>query len=395
MNLADAQAVLQQVLDPLPADAFLDEVLGERFIKVEGGAADHRRGLLGPEPDQTLLAAFDRLAPKITRHAQNPLGQPPEPGPVADAAAFRELIDRHHALGWTVRLPEVRGLTPQLALFVRALEAILHQPVEATVFWSRGDGAAQVHYDEYDIIVIQLVGSKRWFINTDPPPLNNPWRGIAEGPPALDPHQVLEVAAGDLLYLPCGTAHRVDALSDSLHLSIGFRPLTLRDAVIAALDHMSDLDRRLRMGVGNRLAAQTRTGQFGDLPAQVRGALGQLLRLCGDDAFLGQALQRRASRALGNLEALERPADAPPLSLQSRLKRHPLALGHVIGNAERLDFAHPGGHIHIHRGAEPAVAFIANATDFRVADLPGGLPEDVRLALAQRFVDAGFLVVAD
>lgn len=395
MLLPDAHATLQKVLDPLSVDRFLDEVLGQTFVKVEGGAADYRRGLLGPQPGEIILDAFDRLAGKITCHAERPLDRPPRPAPAADRDAFKTMVEAHHALGWTVRIPEVRSLTPDLAIFIRALEAVLCQPVEAAVFWSRGDGQAQVHYDEYDIIVIQLVGSKRWFINSDPPPLNNPWRGIAEGPPALDPHRVVEVGPGDLIYLPCGTAHRVDALSDSIHLSIGFRPLTLREAVIAALDHMSDLDRRLRVGVGNRLAAQLRNNSFGDLPGQLRGALGQLLELSRNDAFLAQALQRRASRVIGNLEKLEPPASPPPLTLTTRLQRHPLAVGHLIGDAERLDFSHPGGHIHIHRGAEAAVAYIAGATAFQVRDIPGDLSNDVRIALAQRFVDAGFLVVAE
>ena len=391
MILADAQAALQQVLDPLPVDRFLDEVLGQAFVKVEGGAGAWRRGLLGPEPDKVILDAFDRLASKITCHAERPLGQPPRPAPAPDAAAFEATIDAHHALGWTVRIPEVRSLTPGLALFIRALEVVLHQPVEAAVFWSRGDGQAQVHYDEYDIIVIQLVGSKRWFINTDPPPLPNPWRGVAEGPPALDPHRVVEVGPGDLLYLPCGTAHRVDALSDSIHLSIGFRPLTLREAVIAALDHMSDMDRRLRVGVGNRLGAQVQANLFGDLPGQVRGALAQLLELNRSDAFLAQALQRRSSRVIAGLEKLDPPPVPPPLALDSRVRRNPLAVGHLIGNAERLDFSHPGGHIHIHRGVASAVAFIAAAAEFLVGDIPGEMGDDVRIALVQRFVTAGFL----
>jgi hypothetical protein len=391
MLLSDAHAALQKVLDPLPVDRFLDEVLGQGFIKVAGGAAAYRAAILGPDPDKAILGAFDRLAGKITCHAERPLGPPPKPAPAADAAAFKASVDAHHALGWTVRIPEVRGLTPELALFIRALEAVLHQPVEAAVFWSRGDGQAQVHYDEYDLIVIQLVGAKRWFINTGPPPLNNPWRGIAEGPPSLDPHRQVEVGPGDLLYLPCGTAHRVDALSDSLHVSIGFRPLTLREAVIAALDHMSDLDRRLRVGVGNRLGAQLSAGEFGDLPGQVRGALGQLLELSRSDAFLAQALQRRSSRVVGNLDRLEPPTAVPPLTPATRLRRHPLAVGHLLGNAEQLDFSHPGGHIHIHRGVERAVAFIAAAGEFQVRDIPGEMGDDVRIALAQRFVTAGFL----
>ena len=100
MNEADAQAILQRVLDPLSADVFLDEILGKRFVKVEGGAGLLRRRLLGPDPHATILAAFDPLAPRITRHAQKPLGPPPEPAPAEFSADIaREIKGTHYDFG--------------------------------------------------------------------------------------------------------------------------------------------------------------------------------------------------------------------------------------------------------------------------------------------------------
>ncbi len=68
---------------------------------------------------------------------------------------------------------------------------------------------------------------------------------------------------------------------------------------------------------------------------------------------------------------------------------------HLTATASTIDFAYPGGHLNIHRGAEPAVVFIARTPAFRVRDIPGELGDDVRLALVQRFVASGVLEVAE
>jgi hypothetical protein len=200
---------------------------------------------------------------------------------------------------------------------------------------------------------------------------------------------------GDFLYLPRGTTHRVDAVTDSIHLSIGFVPLTLREAVSACLDYLSDVDRLLRETVGARAGALAQTADFGDIPERVRGALASLATHCQSDAFVGDALRRRASRAIGSLDKLVPPATRRPLSPESRVRHTPLAVCYRVANARTIDFAYPGGHHLIHRGVEESVNFIASTPEFSVRDIPGAIGEDVRMALVDKFVSTGFLEVVD
>jgi bifunctional lysine-specific demethylase and histidyl-hydroxylase MINA len=390
-----AREIVQRILHPLPLDTFLDEVLGRRFIKLAGDDhANGRTGLLGADPESVILGAYEILAPKLTSHAAAPLGPPPRPERVADAAAFKAKIDAFHAGRHTVRLPEIHALTPEIHRFVRALEFLFHQPVQAAAFWSRDDGTAPIHHDNYDLIVIQLKGRKKWFISTDPSGLPNEWSVIPDGPPRLDRYEEVEVAPGDLLYLPRGTTHRVDAIAESIHLSLGFVPLTLRDAIIACIDHLSDLDRPLRDTLGAHIGTQVLKSEFDALPARIREGVEQLTRACANDGFVAGALQRRSSRAINKFDKLEKPAQIAVLAPSTRMRHSALAVCHLSGNQRVIDFAYPGGHHYINRGAEDAVTFIAHVPEFRIKDIPGAIGDDVRLALVQQLVASGFLEVA-
>ena len=391
----EAERVLQRIFDPLPLDTFIDDVLEQRFLHLKGDASHPRRGLLGDDPAGVLLAAFETLSPVITHHAAAPTGPAPTIEAASDRRAFAGKIEALHASGYTVRLPQVRGLTPGLQQVMRALECLLHQPTDAVVFWSRDDGKAPVHHDNVDLIVIQIVGRKRWFVCREPSPLPNDWENIPKGPPRLDNPEVLEIGPGDLLYLPRGTTHCVEAMEDSIHLSVSFTPLTLREAIIACLDHLSDLQRPLRAGVAPRLAAQLRSGKFGALPHQVRTGVDRLHALCAADNFIGDALQRRSARVVGDLETLIRPTGPAPLTPRTRVRQNPLAVAHLTGDGDRIDFAYPGGHRYVHQGAEPGLVFIAATPEFRIAEIPGAVSDDVRLALAEEFVSCGFLEVIE
>lgn len=394
MIFPDAREVIERVLGPLSLSTFLDETLAGGVVKLAGSAESPRARLLGDDPEKRLLESFDYLSTRITCHAAAPLGPPPPIERASNAEEFRAKIADYHALGYTVRLPDLRPRAPELDEFCRALEFFLHKPVAAAaVFWSRGDAKAPLHYDEYDLIVIQILGAKRWFISTAPSTLPNTWRGLAEPPPRLDPHEMIDVGPGDLIFLPRGTPHRVEAMAESVHISIGFVPLTLRDAVIATLDHLSDSDEALRQTIGGRLAFSVRRNDFADIAAKVRPALSRLVSHGGSDAFIAQALQRRSSRVISELDKLTVPRTPPPLTLASRLRHSPGAISHLVANATMIDVAYPGGHIYVHRGAEAGVKFITETPRFTVAEIPGEVEDAVRIALASRFLSAGFLVL--
>lgn len=390
MNIQDAQRTLAQFLAPLRLDEFLDRTLCGGFRKIDGRDAPARTALLGADPENTLLAAW-HLAPKLTFHSANPAGEPPSLQGIASATDFRRRIVEFHARNYSVRFPELRPISPALDSLARAFEVLLHQPVTASAFWSQAGMRAPVHFDDHDLVVVQLRGSKRWYVSSKPSELNNTWKHVPARTLELGSHVSVDVGPGDMLYLPRGTLHSVDSLSGSLHVAIGFTPLTLREALIAAVDHLSDLDPRLRQTVGSRVAFQVQSGDFARLARPLADAAAGVLEACRMPDFITSAMQWRSSRAIGGLRPLQAPSAVPSLRLDSELFQRPDAFCHLSAGPATIDVSYPGGHLYIHRGAEESVVYIVNTPRFRVMDIPGAASDAVRLSLATRFLEIGFL----
>lgn len=394
MMFPEAQRTLEQFLSPLSLEEFLDRILTGGFHKIDGHAAGARTGFLGADPESLLLGAW-QLAPQLTFHSANASGPAPTLEGVAGPADFQQRIAQFHARNYSVRFPELRPLSPELDRLARALEMVLHKPVTASAFWSRGGMRAPVHYDDHDLLVVQLRGTKRWYVSQQPSQLRNTWSSMGERTANMGHHLTLDVQPGDLMYLPRGTYHSVDSDTGSLHLSIGFTPLTVREVLIAAVDHLSDLDRSWRTTIGGRIAYQLRGEGMDRFTTPVAEAAAALLGACRTPGFLGSALQARSGRAIAGLTALPVPDNAPALTLDSELIQNELAFCHLTASPERIDVSYPGGHLFVHRGAQACVEYIVNAQRFRVRDIPGEVGDDIRLSLATRFVEIGFLRLRD
>jgi bifunctional lysine-specific demethylase and histidyl-hydroxylase MINA len=393
MMFQEAQRLVGQFLFPQTLDDFLDNTLNGPFGRLEARGETPRTALLGPDPAGLLLRAI-HLAPKLTFHSANPLGPPPSLEGVRDADDFARRIAEFHARNYSVRFPELRPLSPQLDRLARAFEILLHQPVTASAFWSRSGMRAPVHYDDHDLIVVQLRGSKRWYVSKKPSELFNTWQQFPSDVLDLGPAETMDVRSGDFVYLPRGTLHTVDSDTDSLHLSIGFTPLTMRECVLAALDHLSDLDQTLRRTVGGRLAFQLRGTGAESLNAAALDGVTRLLHACRTPGFVGEALQRRSSRVVETLASLPAPMPAPAIEMSTVLVQTEMAFCHLTSSAGRIYFSYPGGHLWIHIGAQESLLYMVNTPRFRVRDIPGAIADDVRLSLATRLVALGFLTPA-
>ncbi|HYM43923.1 MAG TPA: cupin domain-containing protein [Steroidobacteraceae bacterium] len=389
MLFTDAQRALQAFLAPLTLDEFLDRTLSGGLARVEAVSAAGRSLLLGPDPRAVLGGAFE-LAPKLTFHSANALGPAPSLEGVRDAADFRERIAQFHARNYSVRFPELRALSPQLDRLARAFEVVLHQPVTTSAFWSTGGMRAPVHYDDHDLIVVQLLGGKRWHV-ANSSELPNTWRGIPPERVELGPHTSFDVGPGDLVYLPRGTLHSVDSDGESVHVSIGFTPLTVREALIAAIDQLSDVDQALRVTAGGRLAHHLRGVGLERLAGPVLDGIERLRTACRAPGFLAAALQRRSSRIVATLAPLPAATAPQTLDLDSELMQSEVAFCHLTANPDKIDFSYPGGHLYIHRGAEQALLYMVNTPRFRLREVPGEVGDEVRLSLAARLVEIGFL----
>jgi mannose-6-phosphate isomerase-like protein (cupin superfamily) len=386
----EAEALLQQMLAPFTTEKFFDAV-GRASFEVKGGPDHPRRRLFGGDPKATVLNGFATHASELDCHTESPTQPPPQARPVSTSDEFLKLIESFHERGYTVRVPDVVSLSPKLQLFARALECLLHQPVGTSLFWSRAGAKAAVHYDKRDNIIVQLEGRKRWLISSDPPGLQNNWQQVGEPLPHLQRHRIVDVEPGDLIYIPRGTPHTVESTTESLHVAILFVPLTLRDLIIAAVDHLSDSDRGFRETAVSRV----RAADMGALSDAVSDGVSRLLEQCRSEAFVRSALELRSSRMIGDLPALpKQTAPAKGLTGETRVRQAPLAISDVRLSFGSLDFTQPGGHVAVHPGVEPELRFIASTASFQVRDIPGQSSQEVKLALVSRLIASGFLEVA-
>jgi len=395
--LSEAQKIVADVLGPYPMTEFFEQVFGRKPLALLNQPEVNRHLMLGEAPTTAILNSFAKYAASLTCHIEKPVVPPPTPHAVPNATAFAELIAKYHQTGYTVRIPEVTDISPQLSRFTRALEFIVQNPVGVVIFWSESGARAPVHHDEVDVIVIQLQGSKRWFISDEPPTLPNNWTGLGEQPPALGRHRIIDVAAGDLLYVPRGTAHTVESTGESIHLSIGFVPVTVREAIAAALDFLSDLDKPLRLNLGQ--LEQPIGGSGGAvIPQQIRHGIEKLRNICQSEQFLQDALNFRTAKMIQKLPKLT--TEPAPLNLAAtsvatlvsqQVRHHPLAIAQLLATPHILDFRQPGKQSLIHLGVERSVRFIINTPQFTIRDIPGDMGDDVRLALVNKMLADGYL----
>ncbi|MBS0380222.1 MAG: hypothetical protein JSS29_17210 [Proteobacteria bacterium] len=391
MLFEDARQAWIEFLAPATLDEFLEPVLQGAFRVLPGNASPARMRLLGDDPERLLSNAYG-LAPKLSYHSANPTGPVPSLDGITDPESFRERIAAFHARNYSVRFPELRSVSPPLEQLARALEILLQQPVTTSAFWSRGGMRAPVHFDDHDLLVVQLRGAKRWYVTQRPSELPNEWKGIpSKETLELGAHHVLDLKPGDMMYLPRGTLHTVDSDTASVHVAIGFTPLTVRELLLACLDHLSDAQPGLRASIGARLGFLMRANAEERLMPAAIEAAEQLRAACRTPGFLVSALQRRSARAVAAMPMLPRGMAGTNLGLDSELEQADVAFCHLTANAEKIDLSYPGGHLYIHRGAEESVVFMVNTKRFRVRDIPGAVGDDVRLSLAARLLEIGFL----
>ena len=84
-------------------------------------------------------------------------------------------------------------------------------------------GALETHYDLYDLIILQVEGSKRWRIYG--PRVTKPTTPKLREPPRTPPMLDAVLRAGDMLFMPAGYWHICDNGPErSLHLGLFLKP---------------------------------------------------------------------------------------------------------------------------------------------------------------------------
>jgi len=163
-----------------------------------------------------------------------------------------ERLDQLLERGCSLILEDLdRDLEPLRAL-ADGLRALLGEHVVAGAIVTTGTrGALDLHYDNEDIIALQVEGTKAWQLHA--PTMANvlkdgPRAPLPEGPPLLE----VELRPGDMLFVPAGYWHQCTNRSGrSVHYSALIIPLSVTDVLTALLQRLlADEDWRRPLGRG-------------------------------------------------------------------------------------------------------------------------------------------------
>lgn len=136
----------------------------------------------------------------------------------------------HRAIerGATLVISHIEALDERVMLLCEAIEYQLHARAWVNCYVTAGDASAfDVHSDDHDALILQLLGRKHWQVDTR---VGDRSRDLA--PDSLD--RVLE--PGMCLSVPRDTAHCVSGTGElTVHLTIGYEPFAdLREEALAA-----------------------------------------------------------------------------------------------------------------------------------------------------------------
>ncbi len=204
-------------LDNFDIDMFLRDYWQKKVLLIKSPWGSWANPL---EPDELAgLACEDGVESRLITQARAAWSV--EHGPISE--------DRFAALGkmpWTLLVQAVDHHVPEVAALIAPFRFVPNWRIDdVMVSYATDGGGVGPHFDQYDVFLIQGLGTRRWQVG-----------GLCDADTALMPHDDLRLLAnfeatqewllepGDILYVPPRIAHNGVAVSDDcMTYSIGFR----------------------------------------------------------------------------------------------------------------------------------------------------------------------------
>ncbi|MEV7783284.1 cupin domain-containing protein [Kitasatospora sp. NPDC088351] len=358
------------VVERLGGDDFLAQTLGRSF-KVARGEAASLAGLMSWD-DLNAILTHHRFEPPRFRLAANgeqvPAHTYSQPIVTRRSTVWHRLqpseLHKRLAEAATLVLDAVDELHAGIGALAGQLERWLRTGVQVNLYasWTGTEGFG-VHWDDHDVVVVQLDGAKRWRIYGPTRALPMHRDVETPEPPPEEPVADLVLTAGDVLYLPRGWWHAVAASEGqhSLHVTCGLQSTTGAD-LITWLSEMLRAHEAIRADVP----------RFGAVEEQraFLNTIGKLIEteLERDDLIARFSAARDATERARLAPSLPHITAAPPeADLQVRLVTTRPALAAMPDGTVRLTAG--GEEWTFAAKAEPMLALLADGEPYRLADL--------------------------
>ena len=198
-------------------------------------------------------------------------------------------IRNDFADGYTIVLDGVEQYVRAVGTLARSIEVELNFPIQVNTYITPpGQTGLAPHYDDHDVLILQVQGSKIWhlYVGADRPPREiQREKEKAVDVDGLPTPTDVRLEAGDVLYVPRGRVHSAETTSEqSIHLTVGIHAPTVLMLAIGALYSQSWRDDRLNARLPVRHLDDA------DLDATLRGLVREAVETVEDPGAMAGGL---------------------------------------------------------------------------------------------------------
>lgn len=386
-----------ELLGGLSAERFFAEHWERKPLLWRGGDSRRFQGLLTLADVESYLSRGDVRYPAV-RLARGGAFYAPE-AYTRDIKhgdeVFRGVVDTEkvfteYSSGATVVLPALHLGVPPLGQLCRQLEADLDHSVHANAYLTpaRTAGFAP-HYDTHEVFVLQISGVKHWRVY--PPPLELPHHSQTFSPEGYTvparPLMELDLAAGDLLYLPRGHVHTTTTSDHaSLHVTIGVTVYTWIEVLAELVQSGAarpGLRHALPPGFAHRPQARREFSQ------RLLGMMDELRASLDPETVSERFVSRVRGAQPRALAAFH--ADQTDITPCSRLRVSDRVDHQLLREPDGLVLRLGERRVRLQQAVGPQLEAMCRGETFTPESLPAGISLDARLALVRYLHGLGFL----
>jgi ribosomal protein L16 Arg81 hydroxylase len=389
----DVELSLAWLLQPLSVENFLDEIWSQTHHHIRRGCPGYFDGLLpGPSTVDELLELF-RREPSALRLVKGRDKKGSDNYLLVDGSLDVVGIRNDFADGYTIVLDGVEKYVRAVGTLARSIEVELNFPIQVNTYITPpGQTGLAPHYDDHDVLILQVQGSKIWhlYLGADRPPREiQREKDKVVAIDGLPPPTDVRLEGGDVLYVPRGRVHSAETTSEqSIHLTVGIHVPTVLMLAIGALYSQSWRDDRLNARLPVRhLDDADLDATLRSLVREAVGTVDDSGAMAGGLGLLADGLVRR-----GQCPPVGPIANATGIDGETRVRKYQplyssvkIEPGGVVLQFASLSIAAGLNH-------KAAMEFVSRSTEpFRVGDMPE-LSERQQIELARSLIVSGFLV---
>ena len=344
------------------------------------------------EVDRFLAGAEHRFPDVYLVNAADPTLKPSDYCHAEQRIDLRRLTERF-AQGATIVLFGIETRFPAIKAICRAIEQRFSVACEANVYLTpAGAHGLKPHYDNHDVFVLQVAGSKAWTLFDSPLPLPLPGQGYATWQPEPGPvSQCFTLHAGDMLYCPRGLMHDAEAGHEvSLHITLGLKARSWMELMIEAVAEMGLNDVAFR----HHLPIGFATGDWDRAAAKAR--FSDLIERLGRATVLDTLMERMADSFIASRPApgearLSQMLHAPAITQSSVVGAWPNLIFRLAAGEAEVRVIWQGPDLVLPAFTAEALRFALTTPRFTAADLPGEIDMAGRLVLLRRLLREGLI----